>query len=87
MRYLRGWSAESSRLLLVSYLRGSLIRRGDGVERRAVVVGGAGFVGSHVCERLLTDGYDVVCIGNFVAGSPTTCPPRSPGSSTRSVRG
>src|SRR5206468_13059387 len=37
---------------------------------RAVVTGGAGFLGSHICERLLGDGWDVVCIDNFLTGSP-----------------
>ena len=36
---------------------------------RAVVTGGAGFLGSHLCERLLDDGLDVVCIDNLVTGS------------------
>jgi len=36
---------------------------------RAVVTGGAGFLGSHLCERLLDDGMDVVCIDNLVTGS------------------
>ena len=35
---------------------------------RAVVTGGAGFLGSHLCERLLADGYDVVCLDNFCTG-------------------
>jgi dTDP-glucose 4,6-dehydratase len=34
-----------------------------------VVTGGAGFLGSHLCERLLTDGWDVVCLDNFVTGT------------------
>jgi dTDP-glucose 4,6-dehydratase len=38
--------------------------------KRAVVAGGAGFVGSHLCERLLADGYEVVCLDNFVTGLP-----------------
>jgi dTDP-glucose 4,6-dehydratase len=38
--------------------------------QRAVVTGGAGFLGSHLCERLLADGYQVVCLDNFVTGSP-----------------
>ncbi|MET9942911.1 NAD-dependent epimerase/dehydratase family protein, partial [Streptomyces halstedii] len=38
--------------------------------RTAVVAGGAGFLGSHLCERLLTDGWRVVCVDNFVTGSP-----------------
>lgn len=37
---------------------------------RAVVTGGAGFLGSHLCERLLRDGYDVVCLDNFLTGTP-----------------
>jgi dTDP-glucose 4,6-dehydratase len=36
---------------------------------RVVVTGGAGFVGSHLCERLLDDGHEVVCIDNFATGS------------------
>ncbi len=36
---------------------------------RAVVTGGAGFLGSHLCERLLKEGYEVVCIDNFLTGS------------------
>ncbi len=35
---------------------------------RAVVTGGAGFLGSHLCERLLADGYHVVCVDNLVTG-------------------
>ena len=38
--------------------------------RRAVVTGGAGFLGSHVCEMLLNQGVSVVCLDNFVTGSP-----------------
>jgi dTDP-glucose 4,6-dehydratase len=38
-------------------------------ERRAVVTGGAGFVGSWLCERLLGIDVDVVCVDNFVTGS------------------
>jgi dTDP-glucose 4,6-dehydratase len=35
----------------------------------AVVTGGAGFLGSHLCERLLDDGYRVIALDNFVTGS------------------
>ncbi|MYR39813.1 NAD-dependent epimerase/dehydratase family protein [Streptomyces sp. SID4944] len=38
--------------------------------RTAVVAGGAGFLGSHLCERLLADGWRVLCVDNFVTGSP-----------------
>jgi dTDP-glucose 4,6-dehydratase len=37
--------------------------------RRVVVTGGAGFVGSHLCESLLADGFEVVCIDNLSTGS------------------
>jgi len=38
-------------------------------KRRALVTGGAGFVGSHLCERLLSEGYRVVCMDNLRTGS------------------
>jgi dTDP-glucose 4,6-dehydratase len=37
---------------------------------RAVVTGGAGFLGSHLCERLLAAGTSVVCLDNFLTGVP-----------------
>jgi dTDP-glucose 4,6-dehydratase len=37
---------------------------------RAVVTGGAGFLGSHLCERLLAEGYDVVALDNLLTGNP-----------------
>jgi UDP-glucuronate decarboxylase len=36
-----------------------------------LVTGGAGFLGSHLCERLLSDGEEVVCIDNFFTGAKT----------------
>ncbi len=36
--------------------------------RRTLVTGGAGFLGSHLCERLLRDGHDVLCLDNFFTG-------------------
>ena len=35
---------------------------------RALVTGGAGFIGSHLCERLLSEGYKVVCMDNLSTG-------------------
>src|ERR671922_1081725 len=37
---------------------------------RVVVTGGAGFLGSHLCARLIDDGHEVVCIDNFLTGTP-----------------
>ena len=37
--------------------------------RRALVTGGAGFLGSHLCERMLDEGLDVVCMDNLITGS------------------
>jgi UDP-glucuronate decarboxylase len=33
--------------------------------KRVLVTGGAGFVGSHLCERLLDEGHEVICLDNF----------------------
>jgi len=39
------------------------------LHKRCAVTGGAGFLGSHLCERLLNDGNDVLCIDNLYTGS------------------
>lgn len=39
------------------------------LEKRIIVTGGAGFLGSHLCDRLLQDGADVVCVDNFFTGA------------------
>jgi len=38
------------------------------MKKRILVTGGAGFLGSHLCERLLNDGNDVICVDNFFTG-------------------
>ena len=35
---------------------------------RVLVTGGAGFIGSHLCERLIADGHEVICLDNFLTG-------------------
>jgi UDP-glucuronate decarboxylase len=37
--------------------------------KKILVTGGAGFLGSHLCERLLSDGHDVLCVDNYFTGS------------------
>ena len=41
----------------------------QGLRKRIMVTGGAGFLGSHLCERLLNDGHDVLCVDNFFTGT------------------
>ncbi|PPR10805.1 MAG: UDP-glucose 4-epimerase [Alphaproteobacteria bacterium MarineAlpha11_Bin1] len=38
------------------------------VPKKILVTGGAGFIGSHLCERLLNDGQDVLCVDNYYTG-------------------
>src|SRR6059058_1896803 len=58
----------------------------DGGEGRAVVTGGAGFLGSHICERLLADGRDVVCLDNFLTGTPANVEHLLPNPRFRMIR-
>jgi dTDP-glucose 4,6-dehydratase len=37
---------------------------------RTVITGGAGFIGSHLCERFLEEGHEVLCVDNLLTGSP-----------------
>ncbi len=39
------------------------------LQQRILVTGGSGFLGSHLCERLLADGANVICLDNFFTGS------------------
>jgi UDP-glucuronate decarboxylase len=46
-----------------------LTSRNYSTRRRVLVTGGAGFIGSHLCERLLEQGCDVLCVDNFFTGT------------------
>lgn len=37
---------------------------------RVLITGGAGFLGSHLCDKFINNGYEVICMDNFVTGSP-----------------
>lgn len=37
--------------------------------KRVLITGGAGFIGSHLCNRLLAEGHHVICLDNFLTGS------------------
>ena len=39
------------------------------LQQRIVVTGGSGFLGSHLCDRLLAQGAEVICIDNFFTGA------------------
>jgi dTDP-glucose 4,6-dehydratase len=42
---------------------------------RTVITGGAGFIGSHLCELFLAEGHEVVCVDNFITGTPANIEP------------
>ncbi len=39
------------------------------IRKRIMITGGAGFLGSHLCERLLDEGNEVICVDNFFTGT------------------
>lgn len=45
---------------------------------RILITGGAGFLGSHLCERFLGEGFEVICMDNFITGSPENIEPMLP---------
>jgi UDP-glucuronate decarboxylase len=45
------------------------IRSGPSDRKTVLITGGAGFIGSHLCDRLLDIGYEVICLDNFFTGS------------------
>ena len=71
---VRGWTQPlypGARPLLARRNAPELVRMNDFKGKRVVVLGGAGFLGSHLCERLLREGADeVLSLDNFVTGDP-----------------
>ena len=45
------------------------MQRGCHARKRILITGGAGFIGSHLCERLLGEGHDILCADNFYTGT------------------
>lgn len=39
------------------------------MNKKTLITGGAGFLGSHLCDRLIKDGHDVLCVDNFFTGN------------------
>jgi len=39
------------------------------IRTRSLITGGSGFLGSHLCERLLSEGHDILCVDNFFTGT------------------
>jgi UDP-glucuronate decarboxylase len=52
--------------------RPRLAARRNLISRRALILGGAGFIGSNLCHRLLAGGHEVVCVDNLSSGSRTS---------------
>jgi UDP-glucuronate decarboxylase len=55
------------RLILQRPISGNVMNYA--LKKRVLVTGGAGFVGSHLCERLLAQGVEVICVDNFFTGT------------------
>jgi UDP-glucuronate decarboxylase len=50
------------------YPMGNDKKQGYALNTRALVTGGAGFIGSHLCDRLIAEKHDVICLDNFFTG-------------------
>jgi dTDP-glucose 4,6-dehydratase len=53
---------------------------------RAVITGGAGFLGSHLCDRLIAEGWDVLCLDNLITGTESNIAHLTPHPHFRSAR-
>ena len=61
--------SSSPRIRKESNMSEALRRRGGSPRTRVLVTGGAGFVGSHLCRRLLDRGDNVICVDNYFTGT------------------
>ena len=61
---LKEWPKDS-----LSPLKVGLIKSENNLMKRILVSGGAGFIGSHLCTRLVNEGNDVICLDNYYTGS------------------
>ena len=50
------------------FQQGRILMKNYGLTKRILVTGGAGFIGSHLCERLLEQGNEIICPDNFYTG-------------------
>src|SRR5882724_938442 len=72
-RLARRSSLEISQIAAVSaepgYSREDLFYAVRAMTRKVLVTGGAGFIGSHLCDRLIQSGHDVLCVDNYFTGT------------------
>ena len=47
----------------------SFVDRGVDVVKRILITGGAGFFGSHLCDKLIAQGHDILCVDNYFTGT------------------
>ena len=47
------------------------------MKKRILITGGAGFIGSHLCKRLLDEGNEVLCLDNYFTGNKENILPQS----------
>ena len=65
-----GESGCSSALMSKSGYAHEGILKETSLMARTLITGGAGFLGSHLCDRFIAEGHEVVCVDNFVTGNP-----------------
>ena len=75
-----GWGNAALATVLVFFQRGGnaenpVYAAAAPMAKRILVTGGAGFIGSHLCQRLLTDGHEVICLDNFFTGRRASIDP------------